>query len=445
MNTNGSQLAITYRPLDTLKINSHNARTHSRRQIKQIAESLRAFGWTNPVLLDEAGTIVAGHGRVQAARLLKMETVPTIQLEGLTDDQLRAYLIADNRLAEKAGWDQSILAIEFQHFLTIESSFNITLTGFENPEVDQLLIYPGDSKTGRDPDDAYDAGKSSALVTQPGDLWHLGKHRLLCGNALEPASFSTLMGEKQAGLVFVDPPYNLRIADNVSGKGAVKHGDFAMASGEMSEEQFLQFLKTSLGLLASHSLPGSIHYVATDWRHVHELLTAGKQAYGQVLNLCVWAKERGGQGSFYRSQHELFFVFKNGAGPSRNNIQLGKFNRNRTNIWRYPSAASFSKSGEEGNLLALHPTVKPVALVADAILDCSARGEIVLDSFLGSGTTLIACERTGRTCYGIELDPRYVETAIRRWQKHSGDSAIHAASGKLFDELADRTPEAINE
>jgi DNA modification methylase len=444
VNHSSTKLTVVYKSTEALTSSPHNARTHSKRQIRQIAASVKEFGWTSPILLDEAGTIVAGHGRVQAAKLLGMESVPTIQIDGLTSDQIRALIITENRLAEKAGWDDGILKIEFQQLLRIDSTIEPTITGFEWPEIDLVLISPDDRKLVHDPDDAFDAARTSGPVTQPGDLWHLGKHLLLCGSALDPDSFSNLMGEKQAGMVFVDPPYNLKIDGNVSGKGAVKHGDFAMASGEMSEEEFSQFLKTSLGLLARYSLPGSLHYVATDWRHICELGAAGNQAYGQLLNLCVWTKERGGQGSFYRSQHELFFVFKNGDGPSRNRVQLGKFGRNRTNVWKYPSAATFSKSGEEGNLLALHPTVKPVALVADAILDCSSRGEIVLDSFLGSGTTLIAAERTGRICHGIELDPRYVDTAIRRWQRHTGDHAIHAVSGKQFDEIANQTPETAN-
>ena len=198
-------------------------------------------------------------------------------------------------------------------------------------------------------------------------------------------------------------------------------------------------------LLAQFSVPGSIHYIAMDWRHVEHVVEVGREVYSDFLNMCVWSKERAGQGSFYRSQHELFFVFRNGNGPPRNNIQLGKYGRNRTNIWNYPSAAAFSKSGDEGNLLALHPTVKPVALVADAILDCSSPGEIVLDTFLGSGTTLIAAERTRRICYGMELDPLYVDVAIRRWQRHTGGRAVHSVSGKTFDEIANGKPESDHE
>jgi len=445
VNKNGSELKITYRPIGELKSNPRNSRTHSKRQVRQIAESVKAFGFTNPVLLDETDTIIAGHGRVAAAKQLGLQMVPTIQIEGLSDDQLRAYVIADNRVAEKAGWDEEILAIELQHLLTVEADFEITTTGFEIAEIDLLVLSPSRDKSKADKDDSYETGPTAAPVTMPGDLWQLGEHRVLCADALGESSFSKLLGERQAAIVFIDPPYNLKIEGNVSGKGLVKHGDFAMACGEMTEEDFLNFLINNFRLLAKYSVPGSIHYVAMDWRHVDLMVLAGEEAYSEFLNLCVWSKDRAGQGSFYRSQHELFFVFKNGNGPPRNNIQLGKYGRYRTNIWKYPSAAAFSKTSEEGNLLALHPTVKPVALVADAILDCSAPGEIVMDTFLGSGTTLIAAERTRRICYGMELDPRYVDTAIRRWQRLTGGHAVHAVSGKKFGEIVNENPEGEDE
>jgi DNA modification methylase len=433
-----SDLAITYQAIHTLKPNPKNARTHSKKQIKMIADSIKAFGFTNPTLVDRDNTIVAGHGRIQAAKSLKMSEVPTICFDNLSPDQIRAYALADNKLAEKAGWDKSILAIELQHLLNIETEFDITVTGFEIPEIDLLLS----SGNAPDADDLFEFEGSSEPVTQPGDMWRLGKHQIFCGNATEQASYSKLLGTKRAGVVFVDPPYNVPIDGHVSGKGAIRHREFQMASGEMSEFQFISFLSSSLKLLARYSVNGSVHFVCMDWRHAGELLTAGKQVYDSVLNVCVWVKNVGGMGSFYRSQHELVFVFRNGEGKHRNNIQLGQFGRNRTNVWEYSSINSASKSGDEGNLLALHPTVKPVALVADALLDCSARGDLVLDAFLGSGSTLIVAERTGRICCGIELDPLYVDTAIRRWQRHTGDHAIHAVSGKRFDEVASECLEA---
>ena len=393
-------------------------------------------------MVDRSNTIIAGHGRVAAAKLLGMSEVPTIRLENLSPDQVRAYLLTDNRLAELASWDPAILAVELQNLLTIENDFDVTITGFEVAEVDALLTAHDDKP---DPDDNFGVTETLATVTRPGDMWELGRHRIICGNSIEQPSFSKLLGKKPASVVFTDPPYNLKIDGNVSGKGSVRHREFQMAPGEMTEFEFISFLTSNLRLLARYSANGSVHFVCMDWRHMGELLSAGRQVYESLLNVCIWVKNNGGMGSFYRSRHELVFVFRNGKGQHRNNVQLGRYGRNRTNVWEYPSVNTLSKISEEGNLLALHPTVKPVALIADALLDCSARGDVVLDAFLGSGSTLLAAERTGRSCYGIEIDPLYVDTAIRRWQRHTGDHAVHAVSGTSFDDIANKKPEKNND
>jgi DNA modification methylase len=437
-----STLAVTYQPAAIPTANPHNARTHSKHQIRQIADSIETFGFTNPVLVDERNTVIAGHGRLAAAKLLGLAVVPTICLENLSADQIRAYIVADNRLAENAGWDKSILAIELQHLLTIENDFDVTITGFEVPEIDLILQ---EAASNPDPDDCVPDLKDGQAVSQVGDLWQLGKHRLLCGDALRQDSFAALMGKRQASVVFIDPPYNVRIDGHATGNGLIRHREFQMASGEMSEAEFVAFLTTSLRLLGRHSAANSVHFICMDWRHMGELLAAGKQIYDAFLNLCVWTKNSGGMGSFYRSQHELIFVFRNGRGPHRNNVQLGQFGRNRTNVWEYPGINTLSKQSEEANLAGLHPTVKPVAMVADAILDCSNRGDVVLDSFLGSGSTLMAAERVGRICYAMELDPLYVDVAIRRWQRLTGDQAIHAATGKRFDDRAERATEVTHD
>ena len=399
-------LSISYQKIDQLKPFAQNARTHSNPQIRKIAECIRKFGFTNPVLVDRNNRIIAGHGRVKAAKLLGMTEVPTIRLEGLSEDQIRAYVIADNRLAELAGWDKSILAIELQHLLMLDDvDFSVEITGFEIAEID-LILEEAAGETDEE-DDYIEAVSDKAPISKLGDLWILGKHRILCGNSLLGASFARLMGGSKAHMVFVDPPYNIVIEDNVSGKGVVKHANFKMASGNLDEEEFTGFLTDSFSLLAEHSTAGSVHFAFMDWRHQTQILAAGRKAYGTLLNLCVWVKESGGQGSFYRSRHELVFVFRNGKARNRNNIQLGKFGRYRTNVWEYPAVRGLSQQQtDEGNLLALHPTVKPVALVADAILDCSAPGDIVLDPFLGSGSTLIAAERTRRICYPQVLGRR---------------------------------------
>ena len=306
MNTNGlSELAIIYQPIRGLAAHPRNARTHSKRQIRQIAASIDSFGFTTPVLIDCNNTIIAGHGRVEAAKLLGMDQVPAIRLEGLSEDQISAYIIADNRLAERAGWDNSILAIELQHLLTIDSDLDVTITGFEVPEIDLIL---SQATVKPDQDDAFEIDQTNQAVSQSGDLWLLGKkHRVLCGSSLDENSYRTLMVSRRATVVFIDPPYNVPIEGNVSGHGSIHHGEFAMASGEMNEAEFVAFLTTSLRLLARYSTSGSIHFVCMDWRHADQLLAAGKQIYEALLNLCVWVKNNGGIGSLYRSRHELVF------------------------------------------------------------------------------------------------------------------------------------------
>lgn len=429
------RLSIRYVPVSQLKPFAHNARTHNNRQIKSIANSIRLFGWINPVIIDRSNRIIAGHGRVEAAKALEIEEVPTIQIENLTEDQIRAYVIGDNKLASNAGWDKEILAIELQHLMTLDGlDFDITVTGFEVPEID-LIIEEANSPPGKE-DWIPEIDPEKPAVSQPGDLWQLGKHRIICDNALREGAYRSLMGRTRASVVFSDPPFNVKIDGHATGNGRIRHREFLMASGEMSEAEFLAFLNDSLRLLSRYSVNNSIHYICMDWRHVGDLITAGRQNYDALLNFCIWLKDNGGMGSFYRSRHELVLVFRKGKGPHRNNVQLGRFGRNRSNVWQYPSIHSLSKQGDEGNLLALHPTVKPVAMVADALLDCSARGEVVLDAFLGSGTTLMAAERVGRVCFSIEIDPRYVDVAIRRWQDYTGQKAVHASTGRYFDQIA---------
>ncbi len=425
-----NQLQVTYEEIQNLVPYARNARTHSKRQIREIADSIRTFGFLNPVLVNRSRMIIAGHGRVDAAKLLGMKRVPTICLENLNDDEVRAYILADNRLAEKAGWDNAILAIELQHLTAVDLAFDVSITGFEVAEIDLILEEASAEEENEEPVEI----RSGPAVTKSGDLWLLGDHRLICCDALEESTYSALMNGQKADVVFTDPPYNVKIDGNVCGKGAIRHREFAMASGEMSESEFFDFLCRALSLLECHSSDGSVHFICMDWRHASEVLLAGKKAYDTLLNLCVWTKDNGGMGSFYRSQHELVFVFRKGKQAHRNNVQLGTFGRNRTNVWRYPGVNTLSKSGEEGNLLSLHPTVKPVAMIADAILDCSARGDIVLDNFSGVGSTILAAEKVGRICYAIEIDPLYVDTSVKRWEKHTGERAVCAATGEYFDQ-----------
>jgi DNA modification methylase len=430
-------LSIEYIAVTALALDSRNPRLHSERQIKQIARSIQSFGYNVPVLVDRANKVLAGHGRVLAAKSLGLPELPAVRLESLSDAQARAFAIADNRLTENATWDDRLLGEILVELAAVELDFSLEDTGFSMAEIDlriEGLSTPVPNAA--DPADQCPDLSDAPALSAPADVWVLGRHRLLCGNALEEAAYLTLMQGALAAMVFSDPPYNVKIDGHATGNGRIRHREFAMASGEMSAGQFKHFLASSFHLLAQHSVQGSLHFMCMDWRHMEQILAAGSEVYTELKNLCVWVKTNAGMGSLYRSQHELIFVFKNGKKPHRNNIELGRYGRNRTNVWNYPGANTLGRPGDEGNQLAMHPTVKPIALVADAILDCSVRGDIVLDTFLGSGSTLLAAERTGRVCYGMELDPLYVDLAIRRWQRYTGGTAVHATSKKRFDELA---------
>lgn len=427
------QLQVITLPIASLRPYSRNARTHSAKQIAQIAASVRTFGFNNPVLVDKDGVIIAGHGRVDAAKTLGLETVPAIRLEHMSEAEKRAYILADNKLAEKAGWDSEILAIELQNLIDLDIDFDISITGFEMPEID-VLIGDLDTKPAKpDPADAVPDVVGPAL-TRTGDIWQIGPHRLICGDSLQSETYARLLDGDRAQMVFTDPPYNVRIDGHVSGLGKAQHREFAMASGEMSVPEFTTFLRSVFGNLVEASCDGAMHFVAMDWRHMAEVLEAGRTTFSELKNLCVWSKTNGGMGSLYRSQHELFFVFKSGAAPHINNVELGKHGRYRTNVWTYAGANTFSATRDDD--LAMHPTVKPVALVADAILDCSTRKGVVLDAFAGSGTTLVAAHKTGRRGYGIELDPLYCDVIVRRMARVTGLEARNPNTGRTFTETA---------
>jgi len=422
---------VEYRPISDLKPSNRNARTHSRKQINQVARSIEEFGFTNPVLTDDTGRIIAGHCRLEAAKLLGLQEVPTLRLSHLNEAQIRAYMIADNKLAENAGWDKGILTIEFQEL--IELGFDLEFTGFSMAEIDLTLAEIGESASSTD--DAVAEPEVGALpITNPGDLWQLGRHRLLHGNALDPRAYELLLQGEKATAVFADPPYNVRIDGHVSGLGKTRHREFAMASGEMSEAEFTGFLTDLFGNLVQNSKDGSIHFICMDWRHLRETLAAGNATYDELKNLCVWNKNNAGMGSLYRSKHELVLVFKHGQASHLNNVELGRHGRSRSNVWDYSGVNTFRPGRDE--TLSAHPTVKPVALVADAILDVTRRKDTILDPCGGSGTTLIAAERTGRDARLIEIDPRYCDAIVRRWQKATGKQAIHAESGRTFDDIA---------
>jgi len=423
---------VIERSVASLKPYARNARTHSKKQIKQIASSIERFGFVNPVLIGDDGEIIAGHGRVEAAKQLGLRTVPTLALSHLSDTERRAYVLADNKLALNAGWDREILAIELQGLVDLD--FDVELTGFSLAEIDFVLDDAGEADPDA-PDTAEDAvpDVTGPAVSRLGDVWILGRHKLVCGDARSSDDYARLLGNERVNLVFTDPPYNVAIDGNVCGLGSVKHREFAFASGEMSEMQFIQFLEQSLGAMAAVMRDGAIAFVCMDWRHMGELLAAGNSAFTELKNLVVWNKTNGGMGAFYRSKHELIFVFKQGTAPHTNSFGLGETGRYRTNVWDYAGISSISAS--RGDELAMHPTVKPVAMIADAIRDCSKRGEIILDGFGGSGSTLMAAEKTGRCARLIEYDPIYCDTIVRRWQTYTGKPATLASTSQKFDEV----------
>lgn len=427
--------SVEHLPIDLLRPYGRNARTHDQRQIAKIAASLETFGWMNPILAEADGTIIAGHGRWTAARTLKLTTVPVIRVGHLTSDQARAYRLADNRLAELAGWDDETLAIELQHLSSIELDYSIEVIGWDHAEIDVMLDPPAEGAGPMDPADADMPRPAAQAVSRSGDVWLLGPHRLLCGSSLEPASFERVMAGAPATMVFANAPYNVPVAGHVSGLGKTKHREFAMASGEMSPEQFTTFLATNLALVARHAKEGAVLALCMDWRGLLSLETAIARTGLDVINFAVWVKTNAGMGSLYRSQHELVLIAKKSGAPHINNVQLGRHKRYRTNVWRYAGVNSFGRNRMAQ--LAAHPTVKPIALVADAIRDVSNRGDIVLDSFMGSGTTLLAAERTSRVAYGIDIDPLYVDLAVRRWQAMTGSIATLEGDGGSFDAIAE--------
>jgi DNA modification methylase len=429
-------MAIEPVPVASLRPYRGNARTHSKKQIRQIADSIREFGFNNPVLIGADGEIIAGHGRVEAAKLLGLDCVPTVRLAHLNAAQRRAYVLADNKLALNAGWDRELLAIELQGLIDID--FDVELTGFSPGEIDLVLdeAREGSPNGPTEVEDqipfAIDDPRSA--VTRTGDVWCLGRHRLICGDARDQAVFDLLMRDERADLLFTDPPYNVPIDGHVTGLGRIRHREFAMGVGEMSAEAFTDFLQQTLGHAAAVARGGAIAFVCMDWRHMGELLEAGQAAFSELKNLCIWNKTNGGMGTFYRSKHELVFVFKVGTAAHTNTFGLGDSGRYRTNVWDYAGVNTLRAGRDED--LAMHPTVKPVALVAEAIKDCSRRGEIVLDPFGGSGTTLIAAEKTGRLARLIEFDPAYCDTISRRFERVTGKQPTQAMTGTSFEEVA---------
>lgn len=429
-----STTAIERIPLDRLIEPDKALRLFPKHIVRLAARMVEQFGFLVPLLVDQNNKVIGGILYLLAAIRLGLTEVPVVRVTHLSDEQIRTYRIAEQRLAELSPWDQKALAEEFKFLSTLELDFDLEITGFSTTEIDLHIASLDDQKTPNE--DSVLVVLQHSAVTTPGDVWKLDCHRIVCGSSLDVSVWATLMGNNLASLVFTDPPYNVKIKGHVSGKGQVVHREFAMASGEMTTEGYREFLHAFLKNTHDHSNDGALQYICIDWRHIDDVLAIGRPIYGNLINVCCWVKPNAGMGSFYRSRHELIPVFRKGKKSHRNNIELGRHGRNRSNVWEYAGATTFSgRTSDEGNTLAMHPTAKPVTMIVDAVMDSTARNEIVVDPFLGSGATLIAAERIGRRLYGIELDPLYVDVAIRRWQKQTGQDAIHIATGKTFTEI----------
>jgi DNA modification methylase len=392
-------------------------RTHSGKKRQLLESGIREYGIVDPITINSANIIVDGHLRYEVAQKLGFATVPVVRISHLSDAELRAYAIAANKLPSVANYDLDALRIELEEIRAEAPRIDLSLTGFTIGEMDRL---DGRYLAGQydDLDDDI-SPKATASFVRHGEIYALGSHRIICGDSLDPAIWQVLMDGEVARSCFTDPPYNVKIQGHVTSSG--QHGEFAMASGEMSQSEFEQFLSVVLINVRASLVDGGTAFVCMDHAHLLELLRAGEQVFEERLNICMWDKGRGGMGALYRSQYECVAVFKNGSAPHLNNVALGKNGRDRTNVWSFPGMIGTGKGKRKAR--ELHPTVKPVALVAEALLDVTAPGDCIVDPFGGSGSTLIAAERIGRKARLIELEPTYVECTIARWQKLTGKKA----------------------
>lgn len=413
-------------PIDSLVEYARNPRKNDEVVDKMVA-CIKEFGFRIPIVAKSDGTVVDGHLRLKAGRKLGLKEVPVVIADDLTDAQIKAFRLLANQSANWAEWDEDLLKLELEELQNL--NFNLELTGFDLNEIEKYLH---DEEIKEDDFEEEIIEWNQPVITKPGDLWLLGEHRLLCGDATNIEDVKRLMDNQLADMVFTDPPYNVKI-NSIVNFGQTHHDEFVMASGEMSEQEFIDFLSSVFSNLVTASKDGSIHYVCMDWKHIYEIVSAARTNYAEIKQLCVWNKGNGGMGTFYRNQHELIFVLKNGTAKHTNNFELGQNGRYRTNVWDYPGMSTGTNENIE--LRKLHPTVKPLRLVSDAILDCSNYGEKILDLFGGSGTSLIACEETNRKCFMMELDPKYCDVIIRRWQTITKQTAVLEASGESFSEI----------
>lgn len=422
---------IEYRPIGLLTRSPRSARVHNRKKLKKLQKLIERFGQVVPILVDQHGEIVDGHAVHEVMTNLGYDEIAVLVVQNRNQDEIRALRLALNRLPQEAAWDNDKLRTEFRELVAL--GFDMELTGFDAVEIDMTFSVDEPAADSVEEEDVADLQPNGQTVVQVGDIWLLGRHRVACGDARDPSLMARLAEQRSVSAVFTDPPYNVQIDSFVSGLGKTRHREFAMASGEMAREEFIAFLCDFIATAKPNLAAGAILYICMDWRHLLELLVAVERQELEVKNICVWTKSNAGMGTFYRSQHEMVVVCKHGDAPHQNHFELGQHGRSRSNVWRYAGVNTFGKDRME--LLASHPTVKPTTMIVDALKDVTRRGDVVLDSFLGSGSTLIAAEETGRICLGVEFDPAYVQVAIRRWQRRTGRDAVNALSGEVFNEI----------
>ncbi|QZP07730.1 DNA modification methylase [Caenibius sp. WL] len=425
-------MAMLHRPVHELKASTTRSRETTPELLEKIIRSIKTFGLVLPILIEKDGTIVVGHALWEAAIKLGLETIECRVVEHLDPTEIEALSLAINRIGESGKYSLERLR---DQLIRIESAgIELVSTGFTLPEIGQIMIKP--APTEEDEGECDGGREDEIVVTKTGDYFQLGDHRLVCGDALDEISWRRVLEGRQAQCVFSDAPYNCPIKGFVGGFGRHQHDDFLMFAGKESEEEFAAFLEAYLTHCRTFTSPGAVIFAAMDWRQIDVLLQAGRAAGLSRINVAVWNKGAGGMGSTYRSAHEFFAVFCNGKSAATNNIALGVHGRDRTNVWTFPGANR--KGSSAARALEDHPTPKPVELVLEALLDVTNPGDVVLDPFLGSGTTIIAAEQCGRRACGIELDPKYIDRTIRRWEKLTGEEAVHVRTNLTFAELAER-------
>lgn len=428
---NLAKCAIIDLPIEKAIFYDDNPRLHPERQITMIEASIRKFDMVNPILVTPNNEIIAGHGRVIAARRLGMKSIPAIMLPHLSEAEVKAFRVADNAIALKGEWSIELLAQEIELVASLDLDFDPIEIGMETGEIDFLISSTKQKATTQLPPALVaEPDRSTPAIARIGDVFTIGRHIIVCGNSIDPKVYHSAMGSRLADAVISDMPWNLP-AKAISGLGAIKHRDFLMAAGEMSAPEFAAFTETVLSNQAMFAKPGALCFQFINWRSVDVVIAGGKKNVGDLVNICVWVKPSGGMGSLWRSRHELVCVFRVQGGKSKNNVELGKHGRNRSNVWEYASPSGF---GPERQKLKLHPTCKNEKMIGDAIMDCTDRNDLILDAFLGSGTTILAAHETGRIGVGIELDPYYVDLAVGRISVATGETAIHT-DGRSFDQL----------